>query len=152
MARHLDIVKEDGRWKVIRDDRKEKFQRGQDLTWTLNPDPDDPDNPVAAHFQFTDGDLIENQPKNTELTEDWTAAILVPGKKLHVKVKDLADRPDDVSLLQLLGRDIHVDGQLFLSWECLLPAADLGTGLLQNPTADGQDQARSLGLGNEFAR
>ena len=92
MARHLDIIKEDGRWKIIRDDRKEKFLRGQDLAWTLQPDPADPDNPVAAHFQFTDGDLIENQPKNTELTQDWTASIFEAGKKLHVKVKDLADR------------------------------------------------------------
>lgn len=92
MARHLDIVKEDGRWKVVRDDRKEKFLRGQDLAWTLQPDPADPENPVAAHFQFTDADLIENQPKNTELTQDWTASIIGAGNKLHVKVKDLADR------------------------------------------------------------
>ena len=92
MARHLEIVKEEGRWKVIRDDKKEKFLRGQDLAWTLHPDPDNPENLVSAHFQFTDADLIENQPKNTELTQDWTASIPEPGKKLHVKVKDLADR------------------------------------------------------------
>lgn len=92
MPRTIDILKQDGRWKVMRDDRNQKYPRGQHLTWELHPDPDDPKKPISAHFQFTDKDLVENETKQSDLTADLTAVIPKPGGKLSLKVKDLACR------------------------------------------------------------
>lgn len=92
MARTIDIKKTDGRWKVIRDDRRKKFSRGQPVEWTLHPDPDEPKKPISAHFQFTDADLVENSSGHGQLTADLTAEIPAPGKKLSLKLKDNACR------------------------------------------------------------
>jgi len=95
MSRSIDIKKEHGEWKVIRDDRNQKFPRGAQVKWVLHPDPDDPEKPISAHFQFTHYKLVENlDEKRQDLTPDLTAVILKPGGKLSLKVKDLAERRD----------------------------------------------------------
>ena len=110
MSRTFDIRKEDGRWKVIRDDRHQKLSRGQHLKWELHPDPDKPDKPISAHFQFTDLDLVENHGKDKGLTPDLTAVISGPGKKLNVKVQDLACRRNNPRLYAVWIADSELPG------------------------------------------
>lgn len=92
MIHAIDIRKENGRWMVIRPDPRKKYHRGQDLKWVLHPDPDAPQKPVSAHFQFTDVDLVEDLDKNFRLTSDMTAEIPEAGKHLTLKVKQKACR------------------------------------------------------------
>lgn len=87
MARSIEIKKEGGRWKVIRDNPSERIHRGHQVKWELHPDPDEPKKPISAHFQFTDYDLLEDMPNQNRLSADLTAEIPEPGQTLILKLQ-----------------------------------------------------------------
>ncbi|KPJ60881.1 MAG: hypothetical protein AMJ46_04060 [Latescibacteria bacterium DG_63] len=82
--RFIEIRKNSyGRWIVTRDDPDRPFERGSKVTWELRGGKS-----ISAHFQFTDGDAVEDfTPGKYAITPDWTAVIAEGGKALVLKIR-----------------------------------------------------------------
>jgi hypothetical protein len=135
----LGISKIDGRWMVQNPDGK--VHRGLDpardgadrdpdsIEWKLEPDPDDKDNPISAHFQFAHGDLLTGLSGVDDLSRDLTATIPEPGGTLKLKLKKGACRRKNPRYYAVWIRDeTHPDGGEFAVGEDGNPPPEMEVG------------------------